>query len=401
MPLVNNQSTNFGSNLGNALKDTAVGAGKSFVRGTRDVAGMIQGLGKGLLNKFGADTSNMGIQSVDNSTPIGSQVNTMLQPTSQAQKIGGYLETTAELGAGLAGGNAEALINKGKGLVTSAKNTMSGINAVSGLAKDTAQVTDTLAPKLTMTERKLAQSQGRIVPGQKATFFKGGTADTVLPSQSTKEATQVVMNRIPNASQMAPSDLYKAVNNEIDTTAKALRPAMEQTTIKPETIQKINDEWSALKKTQLETAPATEEANVAKRQQRFEQILQKSGNEHQGHLWDTRIEYDKSIPKAVKTANHMSSESLQLQKQEWLQNRAILNNAINDTVHGMGQKSQQAFNEMTKLYEAKNNLLGKTALAKPEASGASKLYNSKGGKTVRTIAKYGLGGEIIKHELGL
>ena len=69
-----------------------------------------------------------------------------------------------------------------------------------------------------------------------------------------------------------------------------------------------------------------------------------------------------SIKPNVKQATSQSPESLQLQKEEWLQNRDILNNAINDSKAGMGATSQKAFENMTNLYEAKTNLLSKAKI---------------------------------------
>ncbi len=132
---------------------------------------------------------------------------------------------------------------------------------------------------------------------------------------------------------------------------------MEQTPIQSETIQKINDDWTALKKTQMAEAPATEEANVAKRQAKFESLLQKSGNESHADLWDTAIKYDESIPDSVKKATSLSPESIQLQKQEWLDNRQILSDA-------MEKSSRPEFKQMSDMYNAKEGILSKTKVDK-------------------------------------
>ncbi len=205
------------------------------------------------------------------------------------------------------------------------------------------------------------------------------------------------MENIPNASEMSPSKLYTAIDNKITETATKLRPQMEATPIKPQTVEKINSDWESLKKSQIDNAPATEEANVAKRQAKFEATLKKSGSGNHADLWDTRINYDNSIAENVKKANINSPESLQLQKEEWLQNRKILSDAINDNVSGMGKVSQKAFSDMTNMYEARNGILSQTkATTTIQPSIASELYNSPTGKVIRNIGKLGIGAGLYE-----
>lgn len=342
--------------FGTALKDEAVGAGKSLLGGAIGVASGLQKFGKGIFNFFGADTSKMGLNALDSSTPEGQGVQDSLAYKSQGEQFGGALSDTAQIISPFAGGNLEALAAKGGSLASKA----TGIFKAGG--EDATKLAETLAPKPTAKEVKLAQAQGRIYPGKEPTLFKGGTSDKIATSDKTFNATRTVQEQIPNATKMKPAELYNAVDEGITKKATALRPQMEATPIKPETVQKINTDWEALKKNQLADAPATEEPNVAKRQAKFESLLQKSGSSSHADLWDTRINYDNSISDAVKKANINSSESLQLQKEEWLQNRKILSDAINDTNLGMGGTSQKAFSDMSNLYEAKNNLLSKAEI---------------------------------------
>jgi hypothetical protein len=224
------------------------------------------------------------------------------------------------------------------------------------------KLNEMLSPKPTPKQVQLAQAEDRLYPGKERTTFKSGTEDKIATSDKTFNATQTVKSNIPNASKMSPSELYTAVDSKITEKATKLRPQMEATPIKPETIEKINTDWQKVKESQIIDAPATEEPNVLKRQIKFEALLKKSGNQNHADLWDTRIEYDNSIPEAVKKANpYTSSESLLLQKDEWLQNRQILNSAIDAT-------AKPEFKAMSELYEAKNNLLSKAKLEKAQLS---------------------------------
>lgn len=227
--------------------------------------------------------------------------------------------------------------------------------------QEATKIAETISPSLTSKEVKLAQTQNRLYPGKEPGIFKSGTADKIATSQKTADATRTIQQNIPGASKMKPSDLYTAVDEKIGTTAKNLRPQMEKIPIKPQTVEEITNKWDDIKRAQIENAPATEEVNVIKRQKKFESLLQKSGNRNHADLWDTRIAYDNSVPDAVKKANSLSSESLQLQKAEWLENRRILTEAM-DAIDSPEMRA------LSDLYEAKNNLLSKTKLGKAELS---------------------------------
>lgn len=260
------------------------------------------------------------------------------------------------------------------------------------------KINEMISPKPTPKQAQIAQLEGRLYQGKSPSLFREGTSDKIATSNKTFNATQTILDKIPNASKMSPAELYTAVDNNITTIAENLKPQMQAVPIKPETIEKINTDWESLKKNQIEDAPATEEPNVMKRQGKFEAFLKKSESGNINDLWETRKAYDNSIPDGVKKANSFSSESLQLQKDEWLQNRTVLNNAINDNVSGMGATSQKAFSDMSNLYEAKTNLTAKTKVNEAALSKVNQFL-----KDNPTTAKI-LGGatiyEILKH-LGL
>ncbi len=150
---------------------------------------------------------------------------------------------------------------------------------------------------------------------------------------------------------------------------------MQATPIQEETVQKITDDWSALKTAQKADAYLPDNVNVDKLQADFEQRLQKSANENMNDLWDTRKAYDASVPSNVKSATDMSSDALQAKKQIWIQNRQILSDAINDTQNGMGATSQDAFKEMNSMYDAQKGILSKAKVVSGKAP--SKLSTIK------------------------
>lgn len=379
MPILTNPQGGFGT----ALKDEVVGASKDLIGTARDTAGLLQTIGKKSLGLL-TGTKPQGIASLDNSTPEGKGVSDMLASKSRGEQTGKVLSAAGQIVAPFAGGNAEKLIAKGKSVY---EGFQAGREAKASEEAAT-KIADTISPKATIKQAKIAQSEGRLVEAKEPTLFKLGTEGKILPSKKTLSSAETINKNIPGASKMKPTELFKAVDENISKTAKALRPQMEQTPIKPETIQKINDDWTAIKKAQLAEAPATEEANVAKRQVKFESLLQKSGNQSHADLWDTAIKYDDSIPERVKQATSISDESLQLQKEEWLQNRQVLSDAIE-------KSSKPEFKQMSDMYNAKNGLLSKAKVNGAQMSKVNqflhdhpKVSAALGGASIYEIAKH-------------
>lgn len=157
VPLLSKQSSDFGSNLLTAGKDVALGAAKGFVQGARGTAGIFQSAGKGILGSFGVDTSKMGFQSVDNSTPAGAQVEQQLHSNSRAEQVGKVLETIGELGAGFATDEGQQLASKAKTGYDAFKEAR-GAKLAEQEANDVMEV---VKPKLTPKLETEAKAAGR------------------------------------------------------------------------------------------------------------------------------------------------------------------------------------------------------------------------------------------------
>ena len=230
-------------------------------------------------------------------------------------------------------------------------------NNITGAHPDVMKIQQVISPKLTPTETKLALDQGRIIPGQDATLLKDGTPDQVIPSNQTARASETIANQIPGAGNMKAPELYSALDTKISSLSKVLRPQMESAPITPTTIEKITNDWNALKAKQASDPYMPTNINLEKLQNSFEKdILQGYKSDNVADLWDSRIKYDNSVPASVKNATSLSSEVLQSQKSMWLQNRGILNDAINDGVTGLGKTSQKAFSDMSDMYNAQKGI---------------------------------------------
>lgn len=219
------------------------------------------------------------------------------------------------------------------------------------------RISDMIAPKVNAAETKLALAEGRIAPGEDPTLLRDGTPDQVLPSTKQAQASFTIHQNILNADKMSTPELYTALGKNISQTAKALRPVMDSTPISEATVTKLVTDYSALKAKQLADPYTPTTANLEKLQANFEQnFLDKTSLDNMGNLWDTRIKYDNSVPSSVKNAHSNSSETLQAQKSIWLQNREILNSAINDSASGLGGTSEKAFSNMSDMYNAQRGI---------------------------------------------
>lgn len=282
-----------------------------------------------------------------------------------AQMLGdvGNIASIFPIGAGAkagAEGVAEAIpkVASATGKALEANTTKTGAMAA---AKDTAnlsKIQDAISPKMDAKAIKLALKEGRIVPGQDPGILKGGTPDQIMPSAQTVKASQTIADSIPGAVDMKPPDLYKAIDGKITEIATKLRPEMEKVPLTDATVSKITNDWQALKEKQLADPYMPTTANLEKLQQNFEKnFLQKSKSNNLADLWDTRIKYDSSVPDTVKNATSLSSDTLQAQKAIWLQQRGILNDAIHNSISGLGKTSQDAFSNMSDMYNAQKGMV--------------------------------------------
>lgn len=247
-------------------------------------------------------------------------------------------------------------------------NSIKDVNATANALKVSPKlqaIQETISPKLTPKEVKIALDEGRILPGKDPTLLHDGTPDLVLPSDKTVSATQTIASRIPDAEKMTQPQLYSALDTHVSGIAQKLAPEMKAVPITEDVVSKITNDWNTLKAKQLADPYAPSTANVEKIQANFEDNYLKTSNADTLHdLWETRIRYDNSVPASVKNANALSSEALQTQKSMWLQNRAILNDAIHDSSSGLGKTSQTAFAHMSDMYNAQKSIQSSFKLSK-------------------------------------
>ncbi len=280
------------------------------------------------------------------------------------------------------------------------------------------KIQDLISPKANAKEIKLAIAEGRIAPGQEPTLLRDGTPDQILPSDKIVQASKTIRQQIPGSETMSQPELHGALDRKIEQISKKLKPEMQKVPLTDNIINNIHEAWNFIKQKQLDDPYTSTGANLEKLQSQFEtKFLDPITNKTftgdmssavgvegaaptMDNLWDVAKAYDESVPANVKNASAISTDTLQTQKSIWLQNRAILRNAITDAKTGLGKPSQQAFSDMHDMFNAQKGIQSSYKLPKEgEASGVKKFMESGTGKTLKTVAKVGVGVEAGKRIL--
>lgn len=397
-------NASFGDKLGKNLATGASIAGK--VSGLPfDAAGSL--LPQGAKDAIGGGMNATGeaVNNIPGATEALNALNDLMAKHPVLTKFIGGVGQTALNESGMIGGGEAAPALAGavdKGITATTDTVTGALDTVKGGVKavtptvgkgtsDLEKIADTIKPKPTAKEAKLALSQGRLHAGSEPGMFTDGTEAKIATSPQQANSARTISRLIPDAANMDETTLHGALGDKVTEIATNLKPEMEKTPISPNILEKINSDIKDLKAQHMEDAPATEEPNVAKRQAQFEKLLKKSGSETMNDLWETAKKYDSDIKENVKTANELSSESLQLQKQEWLDRRAILRDAINNGAEGMGETSKQAFSDMRDMYEAQNAIATKASDILKEVKPSKAGQYFKDHPTQKAILKVGAG----------
>jgi hypothetical protein len=305
----------------------------------------------------------------------------------QAKGNVGQVATSTVKGAAIGGGTG---IVAG-GVLGAGSSALADKTPAVQKAEEMSTIQDTISPKTTVKEARLAESQGRLVKGKPASFWKSQTADEILPSAKVQKATETIQREIPGASKMNEPQLYDALDKKTSEIAQNLKPEMQKTPVGGSVQSKMQSDWTTMKAQQVKDPYMSKNVNIKKLQadfaERLDNILTKTKNPTLDDLWQERINYDTSVPKPVKEATSLSGDDLMTKKNIWLQQRRILNNAINDASSGMGKTSQQAFSDMTDMYSSQQNILTK---AKVQTTALQPSTIKKiGGGAGKEVLKYG------------
>lgn len=264
------------------------------------------------------------------------------------------------------------------------------------------KIQDIISPKITSKESQRIIDESRVKRGAIGGLIEklfGSRADIVTQSNQVKQASNTIQRRIKKASELDDFALNDAMKKEVTKIATELKPDMQGIFISPNLTTKALSTWNKLKAKQAKIPEFEAFAGSKRVQKNFEEFLNEVKTRVRGadgkfrdknldDLWELRIRYDNSISKNIKEAvDGVSPPSTVLQKEMWLDNRAILNDIINDTASGLGDVSRKGFADMSDLYMARQNIATKSKI----------LTEGEKGLIQKNIVKWGLtvGGGVV------
>ncbi len=236
-------------------------------------------------------------------------------------------------------------------------------------AKEVEQIGETISPGLTAKETRRAATEGRLIRQKRGTLrtkIFGEKPDVVIVEDKVKNAASTIQNKIPNAIKLTDQELNTALKDEIRNVSTSLKPVMKDINVTANETKSIKSAWDKLKKQQSEDPEFVAFPGSKKAQTNFEAFLNEATKPDKtlDDIWNIRKRYDNSIRLPVKEATDTAAPSTQLQKEMWIDNRRVLNDLMVDMTQDMETTARQSFDEMSDMYLARQNIIGKTKLGK-------------------------------------
>lgn len=309
--------------------------------------------------------------------------------------------------AGLQGGLYGALGGAGGQAVGEAGSALSNTGAWQKVQK-------IISPNITAAEGRAAMEEGRVTRGGQS-LLGGKKPDIVAPSPETQKQTQTILNHIPNAGSMNDAQLGDALDERTTAMAQQLKPQLQAIPIGQSTTGKAFDAWNGIKEAQTSDPDFLDnQAGNTSFQNQFERRLNtlqwdiqdpatgkmkaptpKNAND----VWEARKDYDNSIPPAVKNATDKSAPVQIYRQKMWLQNRAILNDILNDVTSSLDNPTRKAFSDMTDMYSARQNIVKNTKIDTKGAQGLLSKGLIKGAGIIGTGLGLGTGAGLLGEHL--
>ena len=229
--------------------------------------------------------------------------------------------------------------------------------------KELSKIEEQIAPKLTSKEKKLAMSEGRVVEHPEGIITKGKPPEIIGSNKVMKNAP-IIRDNIPGFAKMQPSQQADELKMKIGGVAEDLKPQMKEVPVKGKTIIKMHTDWENLKETQSQEPEFLDNKSGNKAfQKQFETRLNTvSSDSNLNDVWEAVKSFDKSMPHTTTDATSISNEVSQYRKNMWLENRRILRSAIDDTAEGLNGAAKKAFQDMSAMLDARNNIISKTKI---------------------------------------
>lgn len=339
--------------LGRLRQENLQPKGKTGVAGfalgaAKEVVGGLQDFGKLALAPLPGDSAELGFD------------DDIFEPKSEAERAGAKAAFVGEIATG-ASGLVRAGVRKfaPKGLVKF-KNKHDDLAA-------------TIAPKTTGQQGQQLLREKRVVQGR-TNPLTGKAKDVVLPDATLRRAQDVIEREIPDF-----SDSFK-LSDDIETLttkkAKELKPQLQSVKTTDEGREYLVSEWETLKELQKSSELWDDfPTSNAKFQNKFQGFVDEALEaDNLDDLWDIRKRYDDIIRQTIKNPSPSASPSIQAKNEMWLQNRSILNDIIEGTADDLDVAVRGTWDDMSALYDARNNIISK---ARIDLKGKQGLINPR------------------------
>jgi hypothetical protein len=233
--------------------------------------------------------------------------------------------------------------------------------------------------KLTVKEQKMAIKQGRAERPKQSWLNKklfGQKADVVKAGSQEKAIRDTVKRQIGrSADKMDDIQLNNAMEKKSLELRTKLKPELKKVNVSRKATNSLKNQWKSV---QAENAESLKSIGVAESpvNSKFAKAIAKIGKaKNLSEVDDLAVAYDKSISSTIKDANFMSSDTLKLQKEAWLNNRSLLRNFIKNN----SGAAKEAYSEMHNLLTGAENIASKGLQLKDAPGVLSAGFTTKAG----------------------
>lgn len=219
------------------------------------------------------------------------------------------------------------------------------------------KIEDVIKPTMTKKEVKRALEEGRVERANKLQKFLG-KPDPVKAEKRVQDAAKTVLDEIPDAPYLDDTQIANKAKEQIKLIAESVEPKLSTIEFSPTVKEDILFSYLSKIEKNVGEYPLLSTAQVKRLNGNFEKVLLELGDANNADdLWKAIQKYDNDVLDTVKKANSQSNESLQIQKDIWLENRRILRDALDEIVEQADDDIVVEFKKMRDLYLVRENII--------------------------------------------
>lgn len=255
-------------------------------------------------------------------------------------------------------------------------------------------VVDIAKPKMTKKEIMRAIEEGRVTrTGNVQKFF--GKPDVVRAEGRVQNAARTVVNEIPDVQNLTDVEVANLAKRRVAEISKELEPKLKNVPVAENIKETVIDSYINTAKNFPQEYPILSEQQIKNISKNFEDIIVELGDANNtDDLWKAVQKYDDSVKRNVKLATSQSPETLQTQKDIWLENRRILRDALDEAVALADQDVASEFKKMSDLYTVRENIINNAEFAKGSGK-LTKALMRQGGIQAAGLVGAGVTGALV------